>query len=68
MTQGVILCYIRHMSVVVVIDGHEYRIEKRVADLVKKIVEQADRLADGTKTLKACLRGHEVKLTVEEEL
>jgi hypothetical protein len=53
---------------VVVIDEQEYRVDRRVAELIRKIAARADRLAKGALTLRAYLRGHDVKLTVEEEI
>lgn len=54
--------------VVVNIDGVDYALDGRVAELVREIVKGAAKLMNGTKVLKASLRGHDVKCTVEEDL
>lgn len=54
--------------VLVVIDGHEYRVGNRIKDVLLKVIEHADRIAEGSKVLRLTLRKEEVKASVEEEL
>jgi hypothetical protein len=54
--------------VVIVVDGREYHVTKRVADAVRKILEHADRIASGSKVLRLALRKESVTATIEEEL
>lgn len=52
----------------VVIDGKEIRLTGRLADVVRKIVEHADRITDGSKILRLALRKDKVSISIEEEL
>ncbi len=53
---------------VIVIDGREYRVPARVADVIRTIVEHADRIADGSKVLRLALRKEKITASIEEEL
>lgn len=54
--------------VVVAIDGREYTVPARVADVIRKVIEHADRIADGTKILRLAMRKEKITASVEEEL
>jgi len=54
--------------VTVVIDGKEMRFTGRLADVIRKIVEHADRIAEGSKIVRMALRKEKITLSVEEEL
>ncbi len=56
------------MMVVVKIDGKEHTFIGRVAEVIRLIVEQADRIASGSKVLRLALRKEKVTATIEEEL
>jgi hypothetical protein len=53
---------------VVVVDGREYRVPRRVADVIRKVLEHADRIASGSKVLRLALRKETITATIEEEL
>jgi|WetSurMetagenome_2_1015567.scaffolds.fasta_scaffold1381949_1 hypothetical protein len=52
----------------VVIDGREYRVPRRVVDVLLKVVEHADRIAEGSKILRLALRKEKITASIEEEL
>jgi hypothetical protein len=54
--------------VVVIVAGREYRVPRRVADVLLKVIEHADRIAEGSKILRLALRGTDIKASVEEDL
>lgn len=54
--------------VTVTIDGREFRFTGRLADVIRMIVENADRLAEGSKVLRLAMRKEKVTASIEEEL
>jgi hypothetical protein len=54
--------------VTVIIDGREYRVPARVADVIRKVIEHADRIAEGSKILRLTMRKETVKASLEEDL
>lgn len=52
----------------VVIDGVEHNVPPRVADVIRTVIEHADRIAEGSKVLRLVLRKEEIKASVEEDL
>jgi hypothetical protein len=54
--------------VTVIIDGREYRVPARVADVIRKVIEHADRISEGSKVLRLALRKEKITASIEEEL
>jgi len=54
--------------IVVIIDGKRHEFAGRVADVIRKIVENADRIKDGSKVIRLALRKEKITVSIEEEI
>lgn len=54
--------------VVVIVGNERYELRGRLAEVVQLILRNSERLRDGSKVLRLCLRRDSVTATIEEEV